>query len=1140
MIKKIKAVIGRKDYLADLLLILFFGLHVFIGQKSGLLYIGGDTGIPMTPIKNLDLFNLWQNHEGGVLGLNLGNLLQFIFFAFFEYLGLGLVATQRIYIYLAHTLAGLFMYYLVRSFSDSRKGLAPLIASLFYMFSPWLLNYLGIFVFLPYTVIPLILGLFVRGLNGTVSFYGSILAIVVSFLGILINFPQYSMFFVAASFMFLYLLFYLLILRGSVSQSIKYCLCLAVMMALSYAWLYLPYMTFFTGSGVMGELETKVKISSSVFEFGDFNYSTIVHLIRMFGAAGFMSGGATYSQPYLTSPILILISYAVPLLVFSALILKKKSKSVLFFSLAAIFFIFLAKGVNAPFGRLHFELVARFPIARAFRTTWNLSLGANIAFAFLLGVVAEELSKKFAKKKVSYFWTTTTVILTLILINGWPLITGSYFQFKWNPPSFDGVKVPEAYFNLRDFLSSTHEDNRFFRLPQSGGMLKTNWGYFGSDFYVTLFSSPFISGHPWGGSANELIGGLYQRITDNYQPAEAVLRITSLLNIKRILVDNYDERWGLKTGADNYFTKFGTLEKKEGDLRLNVLDENYYLPHFYIPEKLIFTNVKPADFVQVSSLPGWEPKTAIINLDLIGEKKLDYFQNRDIVVKASSDISLEKEFLKQKSLSNIDVKGIYFPPSRWKPGTFAHNLGLKREAIDLSLSKRNPEGLFEKSLFFASKRIFEIGKFGEAMTADRWGQAINNYQEMMRNCFAVVKSPEIKANGDLTINFLVKLQTAIIAHNQKLEGLFPYSRRDLQFKVVESQMFAEFEKEIEELNSIPNLFERDYTLKLPQSGSYQLYLKEDSPLFENLLASGKIKAYAVNKAQELAPIAGMNWFSEGDYKIKLITNSLNFLSDKNWQYDADPLYEEDRGEMVFHFRQPFATDKLPVAYQEIANFSPQTYYQLDFDYSAKGGRVGFAIIQDVDTNPKTNQVTPLLVRFLPKTDDDKFVHFSTVFKSSRDSREAKIYLFTEAREGKFDTINFRGLRLQPTFESLVFMVQQEPFSRIGESANAPEISFQKINSTKYKLQIKGSEKPALIIFSEGFHNQWKMSDPKRPKAIFDHYLANGYANSWLVYPGEFSIELGSQSKLYQGIAISLASIGIFILSWLAKVVIFKK
>jgi hypothetical protein len=134
----------------------------------------------------------------------------------------------------------------------------------------------------------------------------------------------------------------------------------------------------------------------------------------------------------------------------------------------------------------------------------------------------------------------------------------------------------------------------------------------------------------------------------------------------------------------------------------------------------------------------------------------------------------------------------------------------------------------------------------------------------------------------------------------------------------------------------------------------------------------------------------------------------------------------------------------------------------------------------------------------------------------------------------------------------------------------PEITFVKINPTKYKILIKDYKKPFYIIFSETFNNGWKLylknnlknndyeifkNTSINSKDFFDypsffetsklkkipetqHLFANGYANAWFIATESFEtnsdyeiiLEYEPQKLLYLGLTITLITI-IFTISF---------
>lgn len=99
----------------------------------------------------------------------------------------------------------------------------------------------------------------------------------------------------------------------------------------------------------------------------------------------------------------------------------------------------------------------------------------------------------------------------------------------------------------------------------------------------------------------------------------------------------------------------------------------------------------------------------------------------------------------------------------------------------------------------------------------------------------------------------------------------------------------------------------------------------------------------------------------------------------------------------------------------------------------------------------------------------------------------------------------------------------------------PIVSFQKINPTKYIVQINNASTPFFLIFSESFHHDWKAlingnDDETVPEE--NHFVANGFANGWYINKtGNYTITIEFMpQRLYElGLKISLSTFIILLL-----------
>jgi hypothetical protein len=97
-------------------------------------------------------------------------------------------------------------------------------------------------------------------------------------------------------------------------------------------------------------------------------------------------------------------------------------------------------------------------------------------------------------------------------------------------------------------------------------------------------------------------------------------------------------------------------------------------------------------------------------------------------------------------------------------------------------------------------------------------------------------------------------------------------------------------------------------------------------------------------------------------------------------------------------------------------------------------------------------------------------------------------------------------------------------------SSPPQITFRQINPTRYEVHVENAIAPFFLVFSDSFHDGWKafirssplpasrwyeasallsaLLDGGNPREIPEHYLVNGYANSWYVeQDGTFDISV---------------------------------
>ena len=116
------------------------------------------------------------------------------------------------------------------------------------------------------------------------------------------------------------------------------------------------------------------------------------------------------------------------------------------------------------------------------------------------------------------------------------------------------------------------------------------------------------------------------------------------------------------------------------------------------------------------------------------------------------------------------------------------------------------------------------------------------------------------------------------------------------------------------------------------------------------------------------------------------------------------------------------------------------------------------------------------------------------------------------------------------------------------------ITYERINQTKYRIDTSGNTFPMVMVFNENFNNKWKLYEAlpnglKNKVTEFTqtwfqkilpegrHFTMYGFANAWYFDKkpeGELILEFYPQKMFYQGIIVSIISLGIVICLYLIR------
>lgn len=601
----------------DLLLILLCSLVPLLWFRGDSLIYTGDINFPLSGTRFLtDVSHGWS--AGGLgkpCSRDIANIFPYgLFLASCDAVGLSLVVVQKIVWCLVFAYTGLSMYFLCRVLIKENTGrIVGLVAAGFYMFNLTALMDMHPIPSFYYASLPLILAMFVFGLDGR---RGAKYALVMC----LVCLVACTEWYVTPTFAVLhwalilaYFGFYCLTTRDNEARihALKFISELAVF------WVLLNM--FWIAPGIFGISNTWRE--SSVATIGELwrdtwtmHSASLLNGIRLQLSWALHAGykGDAYfpwAAIYSTRGFQFL-SLLAPLLACVPLLTRQRmQRGVLFLSILAVGGLFLIKGPNPPAGELNSWLMGVTRLYVPLRMM-DQKIGPFVvlAYAFLIGCAISAgyeflksiLTKTIpnGRKQIARGVALLSVICPVVLLMGvyaWPLWTGDIARSSGDVLPSDRIKVPAYYYDAAQSLEEQDGDFRLLSLPMPMVAGCAYWWNGGSDG-CAAFSDPTTwllpkatvnNGASGLGLAGSIASELGDNGTSNWGKAVALLNVKYVILHKDCawqLIEN-NARWSSPWSEEAYEEILGQqsdlkLDQEYGDLALYE-NESWKAMHVY-------------------------------------------------------------------------------------------------------------------------------------------------------------------------------------------------------------------------------------------------------------------------------------------------------------------------------------------------------------------------------------------------------------------------------------------------------------------------------------------------------------------------------------------------------------------------------
>lgn len=604
--------------------------------------VGADLTFPLNPAEYLEtIFQLWRRVGlGGNSAISLTTLPFYAPMALFDWLGFSLKMVQQFHFGFWLALPALSMFYLTGViFKDFRYKLyGQLVAVSVYIFNSYEVVWADSARMAVWVGLPLMFAFFVQGLNEPKLWWRWSMAIAIASVTTSTAAANPPMFIMFAA-IFIFWLIFQLVFNSSlrnINALIKIGKFLALTITLSLLinlfWI-VPY-----GNVLLNDYRGALTSGLAGIQFTDWlgplsTNTSILNVFRLQGAWDWYAGwqGEPYvpaAFPYQHNIFYLVWSLCVPILAFSALLFKVKSKNrqwVVFFSALALLGLLMGAGSHPPTGKVYQWLLDTMPFLSIYRspwykfTTWTVS-GYSLLSGMSIMLLIEYLSSKQSSWpswwpnklrlniKVGFSGLVSLIIIgNLIYSSG--LVLGKVFPKREERKRLHSAHVtfPAYFFRSADWINAQTGDWRILQLPAQEAF-NYKWGL-GALMDMTIFSfkQPTIWWPEQTGSGPAKSGGesmIKQAYNRLYAAQDLNLgRLYGLLNI-RYLLQKDDIDYSFYGGIDSpEFVKQKIDEQnfklahQEGPWNFYEINSEDQRPLIFSTNRLIQTNSDEKDLV---------------------------------------------------------------------------------------------------------------------------------------------------------------------------------------------------------------------------------------------------------------------------------------------------------------------------------------------------------------------------------------------------------------------------------------------------------------------------------------------------------------------------------------------------------------
>jgi hypothetical protein len=837
-------------------------------------------------------------------------------------------------------------------------------------------------------------------------------------------------------------------------------------------------------------------------------HTSLTNLFRLHGDNNWYDKPYLWAWQYLTNPFLIIGSFIFPILAFSSLLFAKKKNEkiiILFFALFALIGLFFSAGAHPPFGDIYIFMMKHVPGFAAFRSGYYKFIPTvYISFAILSGFSVSYFSNSIQPK----FRPILGVIVILFVLGyHYPYFTNTNFEF--NKPFSTQVKVPDYVKEFAMMENKLPDEYRTLVVPPPADAFNIKaftWGYWGSyPLFPLITDRGFVVNDPfvYNQNENELITSLYNDVRDkDFQSFLNGARITNIKYVLSISDITSDYSMSLTESPSKYLAILAN--KEHFKLKWQSGPWSLYEILSAAPQKIDAYNsvvVNRGSATAVASI------LSTNSFPFIDQKEKDKFPQLPIdgEIKDFSCVSCH-------ILDDIEEPSITAPKIYPTSPLYLIKLNLENDLNKASTDEEKMNAYLGLSI----KRLSELDKLNyiPASSKANWDKSADKMSEYWKSIGSIYSEKYIDSTD------------------------YAMLRRISRYLILERNV----------LTNIINI--RSYTNKdkvgRPLIASVQQIEKIDKTLHNKLAEWDWEESFVY----DIAGAKNKTWLDNDNlprnelgepimpHSYKLGGAMHDNLLPQNGGFSIDVSKDDKVLTLFFNIPNLFNSvkeenktiDKVVknCLTSQIDGYSGAKKYLITAKVNEK--LRGFLYVKREYDTFKTQDQSFAPITVSPDYDNAVETYtggtdtFHYIFSGRVNDKSAAVYFCSGKDQNPNDL--FKDISVTEIIHPKLYSYTKNENAKKG----VPEVKFNKINSTLYKVDITNAMNPFVLSFSERFSPLWEASIEN--KINKNHFILNGFANGWYVNKkGDYTIYLAfkPQGLLKTGVSISAIAISALVI-----------